>query len=188
MLKQLYAQAINRFSQTISVESGVQLHPTATLKADSDSHIQLSSQTQVGKHSTLLAYANSKILLGEQVIIGSFNYLNAGPGDIVVEQGVLMAHFVSIIASSHGIDDLSMPIRIQRPSSDHKIGVVVEAGAWLGAHSIVLPGVTIGKGAVVGAGAVVTKDIPSLGIVVGNPARLIRYRGESATATNVAHV
>ena len=46
---------------------------------------------------------------------------------------------------------------------------------WIGAGAIILPGVTIGEGAVVGAGAVVTKDIPPFAIVVGNPAKIIRY-------------
>ena len=47
---------------------------------------------------------------------------------------------------------------------------------WIGTNSVVLPGVTIGKGAVIGAGTVVTKDIPEYAIAVGNPARVIKYR------------
>lgn len=50
---------------------------------------------------------------------------------------------------------------------------------WIGRSAIVLPGVTIGNGAVVGAGSVVTKNVPSYAIVAGNPARIIRYRFES---------
>jgi maltose O-acetyltransferase len=50
---------------------------------------------------------------------------------------------------------------------------------WIGARVIVLPGVTIGKGAIIGAGAVVTKDVPAYAICVGNPARVIRFRDAS---------
>lgn len=54
--------------------------------------------------------------------------------------------------------------------------VVLGPDVWIGHGAIVLPGVTLGTGAAVGAGAVVTKDVPDFGIVVGNPARLLRFR------------
>jgi len=52
---------------------------------------------------------------------------------------------------------------------------VVQEGASLGGGSVILPGITIGKGAMVGAGAVVTKNVPERAVVIGNPARVIRY-------------
>jgi virginiamycin A acetyltransferase len=58
--------------------------------------------------------------------------------------------------------------------------VEIKNDVWIGANSVILRGVRIGNGAVVGAGAVVTKDIPDYGIAVGNPARLIRYRFSDA--------
>jgi UDP-2-acetamido-3-amino-2,3-dideoxy-glucuronate N-acetyltransferase len=54
-------------------------------------------------------------------------------------------------------------------------GVTIKNGASIGANATLLPGVTIGENALVGAGAVVTKDVPARAVVVGNPARLIRY-------------
>ncbi|WP_316685166.1 DapH/DapD/GlmU-related protein [Undibacterium sp. Jales W-56] len=59
--------------------------------------------------------------------------------------------------------------------------VVIGHDVWIGRSAIVLPGVEIGCGAVVGAGAVVTKSVPPYGIVAGNPARLIRYRFDELT-------
>jgi acetyltransferase-like isoleucine patch superfamily enzyme len=56
--------------------------------------------------------------------------------------------------------------------------VIIEDGAWLGACSVILQGVTIGAGAVVGAGSVVNKDVPAGSIVAGNPARVVRMRGD----------
>jgi acetyltransferase-like isoleucine patch superfamily enzyme len=56
--------------------------------------------------------------------------------------------------------------------------LIIENEAWVGAHVTVLPGVRIGKGAVLGAGAVVTQDVPSMAIAVGCPARVVRYRGD----------
>jgi len=54
--------------------------------------------------------------------------------------------------------------------------VIIKDFAWVSSHAIVLPGVTVGRGAVVAAGAVVTKDVPALAIVGGNPARMIGER------------
>lgn len=53
--------------------------------------------------------------------------------------------------------------------------LVVRAGASIGANATILPGITIGRGAMIGAGSVVTKDVPDFAVVVGNPAKTIRY-------------
>jgi maltose O-acetyltransferase len=54
--------------------------------------------------------------------------------------------------------------------------VVIEEDVWIGAHAIIMPGVTIGRGAVVGAGAVVTTDVEPRAIVVGVPAKVLKFR------------
>lgn len=54
--------------------------------------------------------------------------------------------------------------------------VVIEDGVWVGCNVVILKGVTVGRGSVVGAGAVVTKDVPPYAVVGGNPAKLIKYR------------
>jgi acetyltransferase-like isoleucine patch superfamily enzyme len=59
-----------------------------------------------------------------------------------------------------------------------KLPVIIEDGAWLGSHVVVLPGVRIGRGAVIGAGSVVTKSIPANAVAVGVPARVVRLRDE----------
>jgi len=51
---------------------------------------------------------------------------------------------------------------------------MIEFGSWIGAKAVILPGVTIGRGAVVGAGAIVTKDVPPFTVVAGNPARIVK--------------
>ena len=56
--------------------------------------------------------------------------------------------------------------------------IVIGDDVWIGGHVIVLPGVHIGTGAIVGAGAVVTKDVPDYAVVGGNPARIIKSRKE----------
>ena len=54
--------------------------------------------------------------------------------------------------------------------------VVIDDYVWIGRRAIILPGVKIGKGVVIGAGALVSKDIPDFGIAVGNPAKVVKYR------------
>jgi acetyltransferase-like isoleucine patch superfamily enzyme len=74
----------------------------------------------------------------------------------------------------HGLDLAFSPLQQPMISSPTKIGDRV----WIGANVTILKGVTIGNDAVVGAGSVVTKDIPEKAIAVGNPAKVIKYRGE----------
>jgi acetyltransferase-like isoleucine patch superfamily enzyme len=56
-----------------------------------------------------------------------------------------------------------------------KVPIIIKKGSWIGAKAIILKGVTIGEGAVVGAGSVVTKDVPDYAVVAGNPAKVIKY-------------
>ncbi|MDF1515350.1 MAG: DapH/DapD/GlmU-related protein, partial [Anaerolineae bacterium] len=66
-----------------------------------------------------------------------------------------------------------VPIRLQGESRQ---GIVIEDNCWIGGHAVILDGVRIGSGSVIGAGSVITKDIPANSFVVGNPARVIRER------------
>ncbi|MFZ5989690.1 MAG: acyltransferase [Bacillota bacterium] len=94
-------------------------------------------------------------------------------GPLKIGNEVMMGPDVMIFTQNHRNDRLDIPMRLQ---TDPKRGVVIEDDVWLAARVIVLPGVTIHKGAIVGAGAVVTKDVPEYAVVGGNPARVIKYR------------
>lgn len=89
---------------------------------------------------------------------------------------VVMGPDVIIMANAHAFEDPSTPINKQGAQPINP--VTVGDDVWLGTRAIILPGVTIGKGAIVAAGAIVTRDIPAFAIAGGNPARIIRYRGE----------
>lgn len=110
------------------------------------------------------------IFLGSNVSLVDTT-LNAGTGigSIIIEDYVLTGHGVKIVARGHDYTAYNMDrhyIVTEGP-------VHVKEGAWLGSGSIVLAGVTVGAHAVIGAGSVVTRDVPDYAVVAGNPARTI---------------
>jgi len=92
--------------------------------------------------------------------------------EVVVEEAVGIARGVYIADHMHGFDDPVLPVRDQPLA--RVAPVRVKRGAWLGQNVVVMPGVTVGEGAVVGANSVVTRDVPARTIVAGAPARVIR--------------
>jgi acetyltransferase-like isoleucine patch superfamily enzyme len=112
-----------------------------------------------------------RVSLGEYSFLGRGTELDCAES-IVVGRHVLVAPGVFITDHSHGMAPGSLMATQPCPAK----AVVIEDDVWLGAHSVVLPGVTIGSGAVVAAGAVVTRDVAPRAVVAGVPARLLRYR------------
>ena len=98
-------------------------------------------------------------------------------GRITIGNYVRIAGHCMIVGANHRFDRLDIPIH-QQGMSEPK-GVVIEDDVWIASNCVLLPGVRIGTGSVVGAGSIVTKDIPPRSIAVGNPAHVIRTRGEA---------
>ena len=96
-------------------------------------------------------------------------------GGIVIEDDVLIGPGVHFYTNNHKFSDVTKPIIEQGyPLPTQKDSIVVRRGSWIGAGTVILPGVTIGKNAVVGAGSIVTRDVPDFTVVAGNPARILR--------------
>lgn len=112
-------------------------------------------------------YHPEGIAIGEHCIIGDTCFLDGREG-ITVGKNVNVGGKVSIYTRQHSVDS-PMFAEVGGP-------VVIGDYAWIASHAIVLPGVTIGEGAVVAAGAVVTKDVAPYTLVGGNPAVFIRER------------
>jgi len=120
--------------------------------------------------------------LGQSGQIRIGNGVHVGEGTIIsshcrveIENGVIIGPASMIVDVDHACSDLTVPIRKQRLISQP---IRIKEGAWIASHCVILKGVTIGRGAVVGAGSVVTHDVPDYAIVVGVPARIIRMRGQ----------
>lgn len=119
----------------------------------------------------------SDLELGDWSGIG-VNCLVVGP--VRIGQHVMMGPEVIVLTRNHRFDRIDVPMWQQGHLDVEP--VVIEDDVWIGTRAIILPGVHIGKGAVIGAGAVVTKDVPEYAIVGGNPARVIRLRTETPRA------
>ena len=132
------------------VGANARLSPTATFR--DGKRIRIGAASHVGERSSLWAGDRS--------------------GCIIVGDDVLIAPGVFVTASNYGTDVDTLFEEQPRVEKD----VVIGNGAWLGANVIVLPGVTVGEGCVVGAGSVVTSDLPAYTICAGAPARVLKGR------------
>jgi len=114
-----------------------------------------------------------KIVSGTDIRIGPGSALSgrielAAWGPISIGRNVMISDEVHLLTGSHAVDDPAFT-GVVAP-------IVVEDNVWLAQGAVVLPGVTIGEGAVVGAYAVVPSDVPARAVVVGNPAHVVRQR------------
>lgn len=121
-------------------------------------------------------YSFSTISVGDDVLIGQGAYFSAKK-EIKIGDKVLFGPYVSIIGGDHNIYRIGCYMAdVKDKSPEDDMPVIIEDDVWVGAHSIILKGVTIGRGAIVGAGSVVTKDVPPYAIIAGVPARVIKMR------------
>jgi acetyltransferase-like isoleucine patch superfamily enzyme len=114
----------------------------------------------------------SKISIGDNVIIRPGSMLFAEDGEIEIEDDAAIGAGVHFYVNNHRFDRIDIPIKYQGYSASKLLRVC--RGAWIGANAILLSGVTIGQNAVVGAGSIVTSDVPPFTVVAGNPARVIQ--------------
>ncbi|MDP4179984.1 MAG: acyltransferase [Bacillota bacterium] len=94
-------------------------------------------------------------------------------GPLKIGSEVMMGPEVMIFTQNHENSRLDIPMNRQTAP---KRPVVIEDDVWIAARVIILPGITVHKGAILGAGAVITKDVPEYAVVGGNPARIIKFR------------
>lgn len=138
--------------------------------------IRLGSGARVLADAKLWATERGTIEIGPRTYVGSHAWIVAN-ASIEIGADVLIAPFCYIQDTDHGFSDPTMPINRQASQSSK---IVIEDDVWLGAHTVVTRGVRIGRGAVIGAGSVVTRDIPEWMVAAGVPARPIRRREGAA--------
>lgn len=145
-----------------------QLNHTMPMTAEYASILKELFGENIGENSMVSAPLSGAALdqmkIGNNVFINS-NLLAMSRGGITIEDDVKIAANVSLLSNNH--DPYEREILICKP-------IAIRKGAWIGANSVVLAGTEIGRYAIVGAGSVVTKDIPDYAVAVGNPAKVIR--------------
>ncbi|MGN7485003.1 sugar O-acetyltransferase [Priestia megaterium] len=102
-------------------------------------------------------------------VYANFNLTLVDDCDIFVGDNVMFGPNVTISAGTHPIHP-----NLRRKKAQYNVPIYIEDNVWIGAQSVVLPGVHIGENTVIGAGSVVTKSIPANVVAVGNPCRIIR--------------
>lgn len=129
--------------------------------------------TKCGKNVNIErgAVFSSKVELGDYSGIGINSSIG---GKVIIGNDVMMGPWCTIYTRNHKIDDITEPMRGGKFQEEKP--VVIGDDVWIGGHVIILPGVHIGSHSVIGAGAVVTKDIPDWAVAAGNPAVVKKYR------------
>jgi len=108
------------------------------------------------------------VTIGDRTKIGLSNTII---GPVIIGNDIRLAQNITLSGLNHNYEDVSRPIHIQGVSTSP---ITIEDATWIGANVVVLAGVTIGKHCVIAAGSIVTKDIPSYSVAVGNPARVLK--------------
>ena len=150
----------------------------AEINCLSQQGIKLGNRVTIGKYAIIRpsniygGTIGEGLTMGDNSNIGPYNYIGCS-GKITIGNNVMLAPRVSIYAENHVFDHPEILIRDQ---GVEKKEVIIEDDCWIAANSILLAGVTIGKGSVVAAGSVVTENVPPYSVVAGVPAKWIKSR------------
>lgn len=164
--------AIVRGLANVSFGRGCRVGRLAEINASSGK-VDLDKGATLGQF-VVIESRGGAVRIGARTGIGPFCVLY-GHGGLSIGNDCLVASHVVFIPENHRFDRIDVPMREQ---GGEQRGILIEDDVWLATRVVVLDGVRIGKGAVVGAGAVVTRDIPPYAIAYGVPARVVGYRNQ----------
>jgi acetyltransferase-like isoleucine patch superfamily enzyme len=169
------ANVVLRHPRKIHLGDNVVIDDNVVLdaKGENNNGITIGSGVFVGRN-TILSCKNGDIVIDDNANIG-FHCEAFSASRVRIGKNVLLAAYVYLVGGTHHFDRTDVPILFQERSSQ---GIEVGDNAWLGAHAVVFDGVKIGKECIIGAGAVVNKDVPDWKIAAGVPAKIVQDRRE----------
>jgi acetyltransferase-like isoleucine patch superfamily enzyme len=163
MRRVIWRAVARRFGHSVRINSGVGFKHLETF--------EIGNGVFIGSQTYIQGRFDGRCVIGDRVWIGPQSYFDAR--NLIIEDCVGWGPGAKVLGSAH----TGLPIDVPIIETDLEIAAVkVETGADIGVNAVILPGVTIGRGSIVGAGAVVTKDVPPYAIVAGVPAKFLRWR------------
>lgn len=173
------------FSLLLRHTISIALYPVRLLvykKISLFTHISLRASIRYPENISLGNYSQINpfvVLWPLDLVIGNHTQINPGTaiyGKVSIGHFVMIAPNCMLAGGNHNYQNTDQYMMYQ-PSIEK--GITIEDDVWIGANSTVLDGIIIGKGAIVGANSVVTKDVPPYSIVFGNPAKIVKFRKNS---------
>jgi acetyltransferase-like isoleucine patch superfamily enzyme len=160
----------------IFIEDGVRIGDHVLIQAHSQGGmIRIGPRTLLKQFAQIMSYPGGSIEFGADSSVNPFCMLY-GHGGLSIGSKVRIAAHTVIIPANHKFDRLDAAITAQ--GLDRK-GIRIEDDVWIGANCTICDGVTVGTGSIIGAGSVVTRDIPPMSVAMGAPARAIKKRAGS---------
>ena len=162
------------YDKNITLANNIKLKSSTLIESRFGGSIVIEKGTELLENVLVITYGGN-IKIGERCSINSGTIIY-GHGGVNIGNDVLIAGGCMIIPNSHNFNDINKPIALQGNTSK---GIIIEDDVWIGHGCSILDGVTIKKGAIIGAGSVVRKDVESYSIVAGIPAKIVGKRGRS---------
>lgn len=164
-----------RLGRNVYLDHGVYLHACpGGIEIGDDAFIMHNAELHVFNFRDL---PHAFIKIGRRTFVGE-SVVIRGQGGVTIGEAVLFGPNAQVLAVNHNFGDTSRAVMDQGISGK---GIVIEDGAWISAGAIILDGVRVGRGAVVGANAVVTRDVPPHTVAVGVPARVVKHLTNGST-------
>jgi len=156
------------------IGKNVRIYEGVKLASQKGCPINIGDNVSIEKGVVISTSEKGRIIIGNNVYIGEYCVLTSNE-EIEIGDHVLISPHNDIVDFNHIYQDLNRPINQQGFVAEK---IKIQEDVWIGSGSKILMGVTIRKGAIIGAGSIVTKDVPPYHVVAGNPAKTIKMRGD----------
>jgi acetyltransferase-like isoleucine patch superfamily enzyme len=169
-----------RYAHQLMAGKDLIIEDNAEINCLSVDNIVLGNRVTIGKHAIIRpsniygGAIGAGLSVGNHSNIGPYSYIGCS-GKITIGNNVMISPRVSIYAENHVFDN---PEILMKEQGVTQAPVIIEDDCWIASNSIILAGVTIGKGSVIAAGSVVTKSVPPYSVVAGVPAKVIKQRNK----------